>query len=149
MLSGTNYVSNPLKPAVALSGRVPVKVNLEGGEIGIGDKIALSSVSGVGMKAVESGTTVGIALESFPNNSNTGEILVFVNLGYSKLDEQIQGDEIVDGSLWSVDSSSGRIKYMTGLDLNGFDFAALFHSIKCGMADFVNLNCPVRFTSII
>ena len=50
---------------VALSGRVPAKVNLEGGPIQIGDRIAPSSVPGVGKKASALDASVGIALESF------------------------------------------------------------------------------------
>ncbi|MEK7156391.1 MAG: immunoglobulin-like domain-containing protein, partial [Patescibacteria group bacterium] len=50
---------------VALAGRVPVKVNLEGGPIAVGDRIAPSSMPGVGMKAGPFDSSVGIALESF------------------------------------------------------------------------------------
>ena len=50
---------------VALSGRVPVKVSTEGGIIKPGDKIVLSSLGGIGMKATTSGNIVGIALEVF------------------------------------------------------------------------------------
>ena len=45
---------------VALSGRVPAKVNLEGGPIQIGDRIAPSSVPGVGKKASALDASVGI-----------------------------------------------------------------------------------------
>jgi len=83
------------KVPVALSGRVPVKVNNEGGAIAVGDRIAPSSVSGVGMKA-SGGSTVGIALESFGAGSSSsgsgadgslssGTILVFINLSGSTL----------------------------------------------------------------
>ena len=65
---------------VALSGRVPVKVNDEGGEIAVGDDISLSSVSGVGKKAEAGEPTVGKALEPF-SGPGQGEILVFVNIG--------------------------------------------------------------------
>ena len=66
------------KLPIALSGRVPTKVNSEGGEINIGDRIALSSVPGVGKKATSTDYTVGIALESMYTSSGTIE--VFVNL---------------------------------------------------------------------
>ena len=66
------------KPAVALAGRVPVKVSDENGAIKKGDFISASSVSGVGMKATTSSQTVGIALESF--SGKLGKITVFVNL---------------------------------------------------------------------
>jgi hypothetical protein len=71
--------TNQLKAPVALSGRVPVSVSMEGGPISVGDRIALSSTPGVGMKAKESGETVGIALQSA---SAAGKIDVFVQPQY-------------------------------------------------------------------
>jgi hypothetical protein len=77
---------------VALKGRVLVKVNMEGGEIAIGDKIALSSVAGVGRKATISGEmTVGFALESHTASSVDGDILVFVgNDEYLSVQDQVR-----------------------------------------------------------
>jgi len=64
---------------VALNGRVPVKVNLEGGVIAIGDRIALSSVPGVGKKASPTdGVTIGFALAPFTESSAEDTVLVFV-----------------------------------------------------------------------
>ncbi|MDE1874694.1 MAG: hypothetical protein KGH68_01350, partial [Patescibacteria group bacterium] len=66
---------------VALSGRVPVKVNGQGGDIVIGDRIALSSVPGVGKKASGSEETVGIALEPWSGGAlDQGLIDVFVTV---------------------------------------------------------------------
>ncbi len=83
-MSGVNYKNNPNKPAVALSGRIPVKVNLEGGEISIGDPITISSEAGIGKKATESGRIVGYALENYsgPNAENNGKVLTFTSLEY-------------------------------------------------------------------
>ncbi len=50
---------------VGLKGRVPVRLSIENGVIHKGDRIALSSISGVGMKAHEGDRIVGIALEDF------------------------------------------------------------------------------------
>ena len=111
------------KLPVALVGRVPVKVNLEGGAIQIGDRITSSSVAGVGMKATTSGQTVGIALEPYPNPNdtngetnatNTPKILVFVNLGYSKLDSEIAAGE---SGGWIVDQATGRVKSSYALEV--------------------------------
>ncbi len=72
---------NAQSRAVALSGRVPVKVNLEGGAINIGDNISLSSVAGVGRKAVGTTDVVGIALEPFNASASTTDMIdVFVNV---------------------------------------------------------------------
>ena len=50
---------------VALKGRVPIKLSTENGPITKGDRIALSSIAGVGMKANDGDVVVGIALEDY------------------------------------------------------------------------------------
>jgi hypothetical protein len=92
--AGYEYTRAPTTQ-VALAGRVLVKVNLEGGEIKIGDRITLSSTPGVGAKATTSGMTIGIALEPYYGGSTSidsvydkdaiGKILVFVNLSQYRL----------------------------------------------------------------
>ena len=126
---------------IALVGRVPVKVSTESGPIKIGDRITSSSLAGVGMKATKDGVTVGIALESFDGSSGTqcssstssetkcGKILVFVNLGYSKLDDPLLKSNFnSDGSstsigtnAFSVDQQSGKVNvsFFGDLNLNG------------------------------
>ncbi|KKU81582.1 MAG: putative T4-like protein proximal tail fiber [Parcubacteria group bacterium GW2011_GWA1_47_8] len=117
---------------VVLSGHVPVKVALEGGDIKEGDRIALSSVAGVGMKATSTAqTTVGIALEDFdassPKDANgVGKVTVFVNLAYTKLDPALSSGTVnpsdsASSAFWSIDNSSGRIKFANALDINDFD----------------------------
>jgi fibronectin-binding autotransporter adhesin len=69
---------------VALSGRVPVTVNLEGGDIAVGDSIKLSSQTGVGTKATTTTYRVGIALEPFTAalaTTSTSTIEVFIQPG--------------------------------------------------------------------
>ena len=66
---------------VALSGRVPVKVNGEGGPIKAGDRIALSSIHGIGTKATSTGPTIGIALADWDGKSST--VNVFMNMSQS------------------------------------------------------------------
>ena len=66
---------------IALSGRVPTKVNTEGGAISVGDKITISSIPGVGKKATGRGMVVGTALGAY-NGTGTGTIEVFVHLAY-------------------------------------------------------------------
>ncbi|HBU28154.1 TPA: hypothetical protein DEB00_03495, partial [Candidatus Uhrbacteria bacterium] len=62
---------------VALTGRTPVKVNDEGGAIAIGDRIAVSSVAGVGRKATEASEVVGIAMQAF-TGTGQGAIVMFI-----------------------------------------------------------------------
>src|SRR3989344_5326654 len=105
----TEYILDPRKPAVALAGRVPLKVSTENGPIEIGDYLTSSSTPGVAMKASRPGPVVGKALEAFggdcfvadaPRNDEEGvtpsdviaseakqscqdKILVFVNVSYA------------------------------------------------------------------
>jgi len=114
---------------VALSGRVPVKVNTENGPIEVGDRISLSSIPGVGMRATSSFQTVGTALESYPpadadraGNGEEGKIMVFVNLNSNKLDTNISNGSINTDGLWTADSS-GSIKLASAsiLDMQSKD----------------------------
>jgi len=79
--SGYPANADPRKPAVALNGKVPVKVSTENGVIKTGDYLTASSISGVAMKATKAGLIVGQALESY-DNAGVGKVLVFVRLGY-------------------------------------------------------------------
>jgi hypothetical protein len=79
--------------AMALSGRVPVKVSLKNGNIQRGDPITTSSIKGVGMKATKTGPIIGKAMEELNKESDLyectdtktrkteqcGTITVFVN----------------------------------------------------------------------
>ena len=66
---------------VALTGRAPVKVNGEGGAIAIGDRIAQSSVPGVGKKATEASEVVGIAMQAF-DGVGQGAVITFIGPHY-------------------------------------------------------------------
>jgi len=79
-ITGEEVTSGQAKVVpIALSGRVPVKANLENGPIVKGDAITTSSVAGVGMKATSAGKIVGYALEDFTENDADGKVLVFVS----------------------------------------------------------------------
>ena len=82
---GENFTPEENPRPVSLSGRIPVKVNLEGGDIAVGDRITTSSVAGVGMKAKQSGWTVGVALESYNAQSSDNKIVVWFNPQYALL----------------------------------------------------------------
>jgi len=109
------YATNP--QPVSLIGCVPVKVNGEGGAIVPGDRIALSSVPGVGSKATTSGMTVGVALESFSGGADEiGLIHVFVNLAFGRIDES--GDFVAAAS-----ATSGTDSGASGLSSADIDRA--------------------------
>jgi hypothetical protein len=50
---------------IALTGRVPVILSTENGDIKQGDQLMLSSIPGVAMKATGTGAVIGLALEDF------------------------------------------------------------------------------------
>jgi hypothetical protein len=60
---------------VALTGRASVKVNMEGGDIKVGDRITLSSEAGIGTKATSTARVLGTALE---DADEAGTIVIFV-----------------------------------------------------------------------
>ncbi len=66
---------------IALSGRVPVKVNNEGGAIIPGDYLTTSSVEGVAKKAGPNDKTIGQALAAF--NDQSGTVMMFVSVNRS------------------------------------------------------------------
>ncbi len=67
--------------AIALAGRVPVKISLEGGSIVIGDRIAPSSIAGFAKKADQNSEfVIGTALENFNSQSTSTLISVFVDV---------------------------------------------------------------------
>lgn len=65
---------------VALSGRIPVKVNNESGQVKAGDYITSSSQQGIGMKATKAGVIIGQALTDY--NPEEGTVLAFVKNGF-------------------------------------------------------------------
>jgi|GEM_PF-1910220 len=67
---------------VALAGRVPTKVNLENGNITVGDPLTTSSTAGYAMKAAKNSMIVGYALEPYTGTETDDKIIVFVNVGY-------------------------------------------------------------------
>ena len=95
-----------------------------------GDRITLSSSPGIGKKAEVSGTTIGLALESFNGTATSeGKIMVFINLGYSKLDPAISDAATTFGgstsesgtNAFSVDQQSGKVNvgFFGTVNLNG------------------------------
>lgn len=77
------FLAGTYKPGdqpIALSGRVPTRVNIENGAIAIGDPLTTSSVPGVAMKATEAGPIVGYAMQPF--TEGTGMITVFIRASY-------------------------------------------------------------------
>ncbi len=112
------------KTPLALSGRVPVKINLENGPIATGDPITISSTPGVGMKARESGRIIGHALESFSGTTseNGGKIVVLVQNGYwvgesvrkIAVIEELEMKDRVTGEAYCVTIANGEFQKVKG-----------------------------------
>jgi hypothetical protein len=69
-------------PALALAGRIPVKVTNEGGPIGIGDLLVAAPSAGRAMRASQApaaGTVIGKALQSMDAGSGTIMMLVMLH----------------------------------------------------------------------
>jgi len=112
LMNGAHYHLNPLSPAVALAGRVPVKIKADQA-ISVGDFITSSDVPGVGIKATHSGEVIGQALQNFDPAVNTDPaptILMFIKPGY-----QVIGNPVNISAL----TSTG------GLDLDNAQTAPL------------------------
>jgi len=87
------------RPAVALAGRVPIKINLEGGPIQIGDPLMVSSSTGIAMKANRPGMTVAIALETYDGSiQKSAEV--------QKIEDTLTGDDTLPKP---IDAGVGKI----------------------------------------
>ncbi len=107
---------------VALAGRVPTKVTIEGGDIEIGDPLTTSSTDGYAMKATEAGPIVGFALEPYDGSGDADTIVVFVNVSYwgGEVSDEVPGTSspasgVLSGNLASL-NMQGNI-YMGGNEI--------------------------------
>ncbi|MFB6226269.1 MAG: immunoglobulin-like domain-containing protein, partial [Candidatus Paceibacteria bacterium] len=105
---------------IALSGRVPTKVNDSGGDIHVGDPITASAADGVGMKADKSAQVVGFALESF-TGTGTSTISVYVSPEYRYNENELK---VADNGNIGLGTTSPESK----LDVEGTAQAELFKS---------------------
>lgn len=76
-----NQYTNEKQVAVALSGRVPVKISQNSDAIAIGDYLTASTEPGKAMKATRSGTILGRALENWSPGTGKESVMVFVTSG--------------------------------------------------------------------
>jgi hypothetical protein len=88
--------------ALALSGRVPVKVSTENGPIQAGDMLTSSSIPGVAMRATKAGAIIGQALTAY-SGEGVGEVTVFIKTSYG--------------------TGSGAEELSGGVDVSSPDFA--------------------------
>ncbi len=112
---------------VALSGRVPVKVNTSNGSIQKGDLITVSSTAGVGMKATNPGFVIGKAMSSYSNADThaVGTVVVFINLTY-------YNPNTVSGSNWSLSGGTLSTSYNTVINGDMTAQKGTFTSLQIG-----------------
>ncbi|MDP2676653.1 MAG: DUF5011 domain-containing protein [bacterium] len=70
-------------------------------------------------KLSEENTSAGDQTTLEGETVKVGKIMVFVNLGYARLDSNIQGGEVAGGA-FTIEEGTGRIKAMGILDMNNF-----------------------------
>ncbi|MDQ5952249.1 MAG: repeat protein, partial [Patescibacteria group bacterium] len=108
------FLAGTYKPGdspIALSGRVPTKVNTENGTIAIGDPLTTSSTPGVAMKADTAGPIIGYAMQSFTGDA--GMITVFIRASY------YDGDGSAPALVEAPVSTVAENTNLTSLNLSG------------------------------
>jgi hypothetical protein len=113
---GDNTTNNPPPGStaypIALSGRVPVNVTNENGNIKAGDYVSVSAkFYGYAAKAVYSGNIIGIALQDFTSATPgaSGQILVFVQPHYQNINNTFVLNDMpvqLPGQVGTLPSSS-------------------------------------------
>lgn len=100
---------------VGLLGQLPVNVNSENGSIQAGDAIAVSSVPGVGAKAMHTGMVIGYALESW-SGVGEGQIQVFVRPGFFAGPIQTDGSMLAFGQGIALSATGTATLAVQGFD---------------------------------
>lgn len=102
-----NLSSTSSKVQVATGGVVQASVSSINGNIGVGDKITISPISGVGMKASEAGKIVGVAQANF-NSISVGAQKKTVNDKSGQTHEVYFGQipVVVGVSYWTPENST-------------------------------------------
>jgi len=153
---GAEY-DGPDAVRLALTGRVPVQVNLDGGEIASGDYLALASMEGIAAKATTSGVAIGIALEAFDGNIKrennsfayvaTGTIEMFINLGYAKLDTAISGGSVASSTF--ADPQTGELLTLgESLDMDNNDIVNIRGILSANGSWSIDENGNLKVVSI-
>jgi len=83
--SANGYKKSADYHAIALAGRVPVKVSTSNGPIQTGDMLTSSSIPGTAMKATKAGIIIGRATQDYSasDSASVGSIIAFIQPGYA------------------------------------------------------------------
>jgi len=124
VLGDANITGSPV--LVALSGRVPVKVNTENGEIKSGDYLTTSSTPGVAMKAIKAGAVIGTAMTEY-DGEGIGTVVVFVKNGNStgaKLADVMSGLDTTN-STFNSEVLANLIQNMAQIETSSIDMSEI------------------------
>jgi hypothetical protein len=99
---------------IGLAGRIPVRLSTENGPIAIGDKITISSISGVGMKydPTVGGTVLGIAIENFDGSTALSQGVI-----------EVQTGKVITGQNCTTKVVAADMKIQGGSDSEGLSLA--------------------------
>ncbi len=86
LTDAVRYNPDFFKQAIIKDNVTHVRFNLQNGPITKGDYITVSDEAGVGMKATQSGFTVGLALENSDKTEQPGLLKIRVMIRYEKFD---------------------------------------------------------------
>lgn len=99
--------------AVALNGRVPVKIATTSQDIKKGDYLTASDQAGRATKATASGQTLGRALEDWTPTNGKDSVLMFVNLSYFDADSTLAQSDLAHYSLLPVSNPAVKFALQT------------------------------------
>lgn len=119
---------------VSIYGEAVVNVSGKNGDIKTGDFITSSDLPGIGIKAVQSGQVLGIALEdlSFQNSDEQGQLLILIDIQTNFVDKNLRKNllDILRNSLTS--------SFMTPIEALRYllAIAVVFASFVIGFSSF-------------
>lgn len=103
-----NLSSTSSKVQVATGGVVLANISTINGDVAVGDKITISPISGVGMKASEAGKIIGVAQANFNKSSNASQKKEIKDKSGNSSDVYVGQIPIVVGvSYWTPENASG------------------------------------------
>ncbi|MBA3550919.1 hypothetical protein H0W32_01780, partial [Patescibacteria group bacterium] len=122
---------------VALSGRVPVKFNLENGPVKRGDYLILSSIPGEAMKAPEGiSNTIGVALH---NASEPGKVSVFVQVGLQNIAYSALNTPTSSSTANMITDNSGVMDSVAAVLISAKRLVAETVEAAIGIFDFIRV----------
>lgn len=86
IIVGHNIDASDNPQAIALKGRIPVKIDPNSPAIAAGDYITTSSVAGRATKATKSGIMIGRALNAWQPNSGQQTVMTYIDTSYAAID---------------------------------------------------------------